>query len=40
MSPCGKGPWWRAWHGMGLWRWLGLALIALWIVTFIVRHGP
>ncbi|MFN2288948.1 MAG: hypothetical protein ABR578_11510 [Chromatocurvus sp.] len=39
MSSGGKDPWRRAWFGMGLWRWLCLALIAVWIATFVVRYG-
>jgi hypothetical protein len=31
--------WRAAWRGMGVWRWIGLALIGLWLVTFVVRYG-
>lgn len=31
--------WRAAWQGMGVWRWIGLALIALWITAFVVRHA-
>lgn len=33
-------PWRAAWQGMGRWRWLCLALIGVWVVTFVVRDGP
>ena len=32
-------PWRRGWQGMGWWRWLSLALILLWLATFLMRYS-